>query len=326
LGTIVRDLAGTTLADLAQPGQRVELLEGGRGGKGNAALVSRSNVAPNFAEQGEYGEEQDFIFELKLIADAALIGFPNAGKSTLISRVSAARPKIADYPFTTLEPNLGVVEIDDRRFVLADIPGLIEGAADGKGLGHDFLRHAERARVLVILLDPSDLQETDCVNQLATLRGELMAHDPALAARAEVIAVAKSDLGDRDEIVDRLRAVGADPMVISGVTGEGLGPFLHAVADEVDRAEREAPEGEGFILHRPGASPFEIVREGDQWVISGRLAERAVALDDLTKPEAADYAARRLAAVGVDDALRAAGAEPGDEVRIGDIVFEFSED
>jgi GTP-binding protein len=197
LGTIVRDLAGTTLADLAQPGQRVELLEGGRGGKGNAALVSRSNVAPNFAEQGEYGEEQDFIFELKLIADAALIGFPNAGKSTLISRVSAARPKIADYPFTTLEPNLGVVEIDDRRFVLADIPGLIEGAADGKGLGHDFLRHAERARVLVILLDPSDLQETDCVNQLATLRGELMAHDPALAARAEVIAVAKSDLGDR---------------------------------------------------------------------------------------------------------------------------------
>jgi GTP-binding protein len=326
LGTVVRELDGTVVADLAQPGQRIVVLEGGRGGKGNAALVSRSNVAPSFSEQGEYGEQRDFILELKLIADAALIGFPNAGKSTLISRVSAARPKVADYPFTTLEPHLGVVEIDDRRFVLADIPGLIEGAADGRGLGHEFLRHAERARVLVVLLDPSPLQEADCLEQLATLRAELEAHDPDLAARQEIVVVSKSDLGEEADVVDRLEVAGVHPHVVSGVTGEGLPPLLHAIADAVERAERESPDGKGYVLHRPGVAPFEIHREHDRWIVTGRLAERAVALDDLTTPEAADFAARRLAAAGVDDALRAAGAEPGDEVQIGEIVFEFSED
>jgi GTP-binding protein len=326
VGTLVREPNGTVIADLAQPGQRVTVLNGGRGGKGNAALVSRNNVAPNFSEQGEYGETKEIILELKLIADAALIGFPNAGKSTFISRVSAARPKIADYPFTTLEPNLGVVEVDDRRFVLADIPGLIEGAADGKGLGHAFLRHAERARALVILLDPSPLQEVDCLAQLGVLRSELAAHDPALAARAEVVAVAKLDLGDVSDTVERLRDIGVEPFVISSVTGSGLTPMLHAIADAVERAERDTPMGEGFVLHRPGPTGFEIHREEERWVVTGRLAERAVALDDLTKPEAADFAARRLAAAGVDEALRRLGAEPGDEVQIGDIVFEFSDE
>jgi len=328
VGTMIRDLDGTLLADLARPGQRVQLLEGGRGGKGNAALVSRTNVAPTFAEQGEYGEERDFVFELKLLADAALIGFPNAGKSTLIARVSAARPKIADYPFTTLEPNLGVVEIDDRRFIMADIPGLIEGAASGRGLGHDFLRHAERARVLVILLDPSELQETDCLGQLEVLRAELAAHDPALAARAEVVAVAKAELlSDEVAMLEELRDQGKiEPMLVSAVTGRGLGPFLHRVADEVERAERGAPDRAGYTLHRPGLPSIEIVRDGERWVVLGKLAERAVALDDLTRPEAADYAARRLASAGVDEALRAAGAEAGDEVQIGDIVFEFTDD
>lgn len=326
LGTIVRELDGTVLADLAQPDQNVTVLVGGRGGKGNAALVSRANVAPTFSEQGEYGETKDVVFEIKLIADAALIGYPNAGKSTLISRVSAARPKIADYPFTTLEPNLGVVDVDERRFVLADIPGLIEGAADGKGLGHEFLRHAERARALVILLDPSPLQESDCLEQLAVLRHELASHNEALAARAEVVAVSKLDLGSVDETVQRLRDVGIEPFVISAVTGEGLTPMMHAIADAVERAEREMPEGEGYVLHRPSPPGFEIHRDGERWVVTGRMAERAVALDDLTKPEAADFAARRLAAAGVDYALRRLGAVPGDEVQIGEIVFEFSDD
>lgn len=325
-GTIVREADGTVIADLAQPGQRVTVLEGGRGGKGNAALVSRAHVAPGFAEQGEYGETQDVVFELKLIADAALIGFPNAGKSTLISRVSAARPKIADYPFTTLEPNLGVVEVGDRRFVLADIPGLIEGAAEGKGLGHEFLRHAERARALVVLLDPSPLQERGCLEQLAILRGELAAHSEELAAREEIVVVSKADLGDEGAVVERLRAIGVEPFVISSVTGYGLQPMLHAIADVVERAVRDAPEGEGFLLHRPVPVGFEIRREGEVWVVSGRQAERAVALDDLTKPAAAEFAARRLKAAGIDDALRRLGAEPGDEVQIGEIVFEFSED
>jgi GTP-binding protein len=326
VGTIVRDPDGTVIADLAQPDQRVTLVTGGRGGKGNSALVSRANVAPNFAEQGEYGESRDFVLELKLLADAALIGYPNAGKSTFISRVSAAKPKIADYPFTTLEPNLGVVEVDDRRFVLADIPGLIEGAAEGKGLGHAFLRHAERARALVVLLDPSPLQEADCLEQLQVLRAELEAHDPALAARAEIVAVSKFDLGQVDSTVEQLRVAGVAPYVVSAVTGDGVEELLHAIADAVDRAERDAPPDEGFQLHRPVPPTFAIERQGKRWVVSGRLAERAVALDDLTKPEAADHAARRLASAGVDTALREAGAMPGDEVQIGEIVFEFSDD
>lgn len=326
VGTVIRDPDGTVIADLAQPDQHVTLVTGGRGGKGNAALVSRANVAPNFAEQGEYGDTRDFVFELKLLADAALIGYPNAGKSTFVSRVSAAKPKIADYPFTTLEPNLGVVEIDDRRFVLADIPGLIEGAAEGKGLGHAFLRHAERARALVVLLDPSPLQDADCLEQLQVLRSELAAHDPALAARAEIVAVSKLDLGEIDSTVDGLRANGVDPHLVSAVSGEGVEELLHAIADAVDRAVREAPPDEGFQLHRPVPPTFAIERQGERWVVTGRLAERAVALDDLTKPEAADYAARRLASAGVDTALREAGAEPGDEVQIGEIVFEFSDD
>lgn len=326
LGTVIRDEEGVVVADLVEAHQQVTALEGGRGGRGNAALVSRAHRAPNFCEQGEYGEGAWFEFELKLLADAALVGFPNAGKSTLISRVSAARPKIADYPFTTLEPNLGVVSIDDREFVFADIPGLIEGAAAGKGLGHEFLRHVERARALVILLDPSPLQTENLLRQYDVLIDELARHSVELAERPRVIAVNKGDLPDVAHEADALESAIEKPVyAISAITGAGLEPLLHAVADAVDLAVREAPEREGFVLHRPVRSGFEVYRDGDVWVIEGRVAERAVGLDDLTKPEAADYAAARLARIGVDDALREAGAEPGDEVRIGDLVFEFEE-
>jgi GTP-binding protein len=327
IGTVVRDDAGTMLADLARPGQQIIVVEGGRGGKGNAALVSPAHVAPNFAEQGEYGPEVEITLELKLLADAAIIGLPNAGKSTLISRVSAARPKIADYPFTTLEPNLGVVSLDDREFVVADIPGLIEGAADGKGLGHAFLRHAERARALLILLDPSPLQTEPVDAQLEILRSELEKHSPALATRPVVVAVSKGDLPESADAIASLEGQVEEPVLaFSAVTGVGIDALMYAVADAVDLAEREAPEREGFILHRPVPHGFEIAREDGMWVVSGIAAERAVALDDLTAPEAADFAAARLARVGVDDALRAAGAVAGDDVRIGDIVFEFQDD
>jgi len=326
LGTVVRDEAGVVIADLVEAGQQVTVLEGGRGGRGNAALVSRLHRAPNFCEQGEYGEGAWFEFELKLLADAALVGFPNAGKSTLISRVSAARPKIADYPFTTLEPNLGVVTVAGREFVFADIPGLIEGAADGKGLGHEFLRHIERARALVFLLDPSPLQTESLVRQYDVLVGELAGHSPELVQRPRVIAVNKGDLPDVVPDVEVLEdEFGQQVFAISAITGSGIEPLLHAVADAVDLAVRQAPEREGFILHRPVRSGFEVYREGNVWVVEGRVAERAVGLDDLTKPEAADYAAARLARIGVDDALREAGAVPGDEVRIGDLVFEYQE-
>lgn len=327
IGTVVRDHDDVILADLAKPGFVVTLVEGGRGGRGNASLVSRRHHAPSFAEQGEYGEERMFTFELKLIADAALIGFPNAGKSTMISRVSAARPKIADYPFTTLEPSLGVVEVGDRVFVMADIPGLIEGAANGRGLGHAFLRHAERARVLVIQLDPSPLQTDDAERQLEVLTDELGRHDPALAVRPRVFVVAKADLPDAAEVVERLSKIVSEPIhLVSAVTGVGIVPLLHAIADRVEESESTAQERDAYVRHRPAPPSFEISRDGDRWIVAGRRAVRAVALDDLTRPEAADLAARRLSRAGVDAALRHAGAQPGDEVQIGDIVFEFTED
>jgi len=327
VGTVVRDAVGTVLADLTEPGARALLQQGGRGGRGNAALVGPRHVAPTFAEQGEYGEEAEFTFELKLLADAAIIGFPNAGKSTLISRVSAARPKVAPYPFTTLEPNLGVVEVDDRQFVLADIPGLVEGAAEGRGLGHAFLRHAERARALLLLLDPSPLQETSVARQHGVLLGELQRHDPILAARPRVVAVNKADIPEAAEAAAALEAaLGRPVFLVSAITGAGLPALMHAVADLVEEAVRAAPQRPGYLLHRPAPPGFTVRREGERWVVTGKAAERAVALDDLTVPEAADFAARRLSRAGVDEALRRAGARPGDEVQIGDLVFEFEEE
>jgi GTP-binding protein len=324
-GTVVRDASGTVIADLAVAGQRVTVLKGGRGGLGNAALAGPRRLAPSYSEQGEYGAAADFVFELKVVADAAIIGFPNAGKSTLISRVSAARPKVADYPFTTTVPHLGVVDVSGRRFVLADIPGLIEGAAEGRGLGHVFLRHVERCRALLFLLDPSPLQGLSCARQLGILRDELRRHDPSLADRPALVAVGKADLPEAGEQVRALEAAGVDALAVSGVTGAGVEALMHALADLLGTIDRRG-EGEGFILHRPVGEGFTVDRVEGRWIVSGRRAERAVALDDLTKPEAADLAARRLARAGVDAELRRLGAVPGDEVQIGTIVFEFRDD
>ncbi|HJQ77352.1 MAG TPA: GTPase ObgE [Acidimicrobiia bacterium] len=321
LGTVVLDESGTVIADLVEEGQEVVAVRGGRGGLGNAAFVSPTNRAPNLAEQGEYGPEEWFTLEIKLLADAALIGFPNAGKSTFISRVSAAKPKIADYPFTTLEPNLGVVSFEGREFVLADIPGLIQGAAEGRGLGHEFLRHTERARVLVILLDPAETQVEPPAGQLSILRREIESYSPELAARPSLVVMNKADLPGAGEAAEDLGA-----MAVSALTGEGVDETLHAIADLVDEAERVAPERRGYVLHRPLGPTFTITREGGAWRVSGKGAERAVGFADLTLIEAADTAARRLARLGVDQALDAAGAQPGDEVRIGDLAFEYTPD
>lgn len=327
LGTLVRDTAGTLVADLVEPGQRIVVAEGGRGGRGNAAFVTTARRAPTFSEQGEYGSETWITLELKLIADAALIGYPNAGKSTLISRVSAAKPKIADYPFTTLEPNLGVVDLEDRQFVLADIPGLIEGAASGKGLGHEFLRHTERARVLIVLLDPSPLQDLPVSDQHEVLVRELAAHSSELSQRPRLVAINKCEtIDDIAPYVEWAGTAGVEVHFCSAITGEGLDTLMYAVADAVDLAERAAPEREGFVLHRPLPPSFAVVRRNDEWVVEGRAAERAIALDDLTVPEAADFAAARLRRLGVDDALQAAGAEAGDDVRIGELVFTYDPD
>ncbi len=318
LGTVVSDDDGLILADLVEHGQRVTVLEGGRGGRGNAAFLSPRMRAPTICEQGEYGTEAWFTLEMKLLADAALVGYPNAGKSTFIARASAAKPKIADYPFTTLEPNLGVVEIGDRQFVLADIPGLIEGAAEGKGLGHEFLRHVERARVLVILLDPSPVQVDPPDRQLQVLLGELEGFSPELMTRPRLVVVNKVDLEGAAETAAALEALS-----MSSVTGDGVADVLHRIADLVGVAQREAPEREGYVLHRPAGEGFTFRKEAGSWIVEGAAAVRAVRFSDLTNPQAAELAARRLQRLGVDQALADAGAEAGDTVRIGEIEFEF---
>ncbi|MCA1736716.1 MAG: GTPase ObgE [Actinobacteria bacterium] len=320
LGTVISEPDGTLLADLVEPGHQVTVLKGGRGGRGNAAFVSPRLKAPAIAEQGEYGSEVAFALELKLAADAALIGFPNAGKSTIISSVSASKSKVGDYPFTTLEPHLGLVAIDDREFIMADIPGLIEGAGDGKGLGHEFLRHVERARVLVIVLDPSPLQTEPVDLQLAILSGELERFLPELALRPRLMVISKGDL---PEAAAAQRLV-PEAMVISVLSGLGVGRFLHATADLIGLAVKATPDRPGFVLHRPAVSDLRVEREGDGWRVEGVSAHRAVAFADLTDPDAARLAAERLARVGVDAALVRAGARPGDEVRIGELVLEFS--
>jgi GTPase len=319
LGTMVIDEQGTVLADLVEPGHRLVAVKGGRGGRGNAAFVSPKLRAPAIAEQGEYGPEGWFTFELKLAADAALIGFPNAGKSTLISTVSAAKPKVADYPFTTLQPHLGVVAVDEREFVLADIPGLIEGAADGKGLGLEFLRHVERARVLVILLDPSPLQSQPVEEQLRILLNELERYLPELVDRPRLVVISKADLSEASEAARKVPGA----LMVSAATRAGLDRFLHATADLVDQAMKASPDRPGFVLHRPLVVDLDVRREGNVWVVEGQSARRAVAFADLTVPAAARMASQRLARIGVDRALLEAGAEPGDDVRIGDLVFEF---
>jgi GTP-binding protein len=319
-GTMVRDQDGIVLADLVNPGDRWMAAEGGRGGRGNSRFLSNRRRAPAFAEQGEEGEERWLRLELKLMADVALVGFPSVGKSTLISVISAAKPKIADYPFTTLEPNLGVVRLDDdTQFVVADLPGLIEGASEGKGLGHQFLRHVERARVLVLLLDLSVTAEHSPAEQERILLAELGGYQPDLLERPRVVVGSRADLAADDVDFDGLR--------IAAVTGAGLRPLLGAMAAGVKEARAQLPEPDAFVVHRPVAEGYRIDRDDSgAWFVVGRQAERAVALSDLTQIDALDEAHRRLKAIGVDKALARAGARDGDTVHIGRLTLEYEED
>jgi GTPase len=325
-GTVVQDRDGTVLADLVHAGDRYLAAEGGRGGRGNARFLSNRRRAPTFAEQGEEGEERWLRLELKLLADVALVGFPNVGKSTLISRISAAKPKVADYPFTTLEPHLGVVRLDDGyEFVVADIPGLIEGASEGRGLGDRFLRHIERARVLCLLLDLAPVAERPPAEQLEVLLAELGAYQPELLERERVVVGSRADLVARGGDGDRAPGAELD-LRVSAVTGAGMPQLMGRLADAVRRAREALPEPSQFVVHRPVRAGYEVVREGGGWAVEGREATRAVALSDLTRPDALAEAHRRLRRLGVDRALARAGARPGDPVRIGSLVFDYEDD
>jgi GTP-binding protein len=317
-GTVARSLDGVVLADLAEVGDRWLAAKGGQGGRGNARFLSNRRRAPSFAEQGETGEERWLNLELKLMADVALVGFPNAGKSTLISRISAAKPKVADYPFTTLEPHLGVVRFDDQELVVADIPGLIEGASEGKGLGHQFLRHIERSRVLLVLVDLASSEGRLPDEQERVLLDELGRYQPALLERPRVVVGSKADMaGD---------VAWAGPR-ISGITGEGLPALLGRLAELVALARAEQPDAGTFVIHRPEPGGVAVDRDVDgAFIVRGRPAERAVALSDLTNVQALNYAQQRLRSLGVDRALSRAGARPGDVVRVGKFEFEYEPD
>jgi len=314
-GTLVKDANGVMLADLVHEGDRYLAAQGGRGGRGNARFLNNRRRAPAFAEQGEAGDERWLHLELKLMADVALVGFPNVGKSTLISVLSAAKPKIADYPFTTLEPSLGVVRVDDTtEFVVADVPGLIEGASEGKGLGHQFLRHVERARVLCVLVDTAWRSNAlpEPVEQERVLLRELGNYQPDLLNRSRVVVGSRADIGECSL-----------PLCVSAVTRQGLDELVRRLATEVKAARATVDGPAAFIVHRPVAQGFRIEREGNAWRVVGRQAERAVALSDLTNPDALAYAQRRLQKMGVDRALARAGVSEGELVRIGDFEFEY---
>jgi len=317
-GTQVKTRDGELLADLVRHGDRYLAARGGSGGRGNARFLSNARRAPGFAEQGEYGEEHWLRFEVKLLADAALVGFPNAGKSTLIAAVSAAKPKIADYPFTTLEPNLGVVRFRDHEYVLADIPGLIEGAAEGRGLGHEFLRHVERARVLVLLVDLAPVDERAPEEQARILLAELGRYQPELLDRPRLLVASKVDVATHP--------APADALPISAVTRQGLDELLGRLGTLIGEARDAEPEPEPFVVLRPAEEGFSVVRDDDgAWRVAGRSAERVVAMADLTNVEAMEYVQHRLRTMGVERALARAGAQEGDLVRIGPVELDYVE-
>ena len=317
-GTVIKDFDGELLADLVTAGDRWLAAGGGHGGRGNARFLSNKRRAPAFAEQAEIGEEKWLRLELKLMADVALVGFPNAGKSTLISRISAAKPKVASYPFTTLTPHLGVVRRnDDFEMVVADIPGLIEGAASGKGLGHQFLRHVERARVLLILVDLADVEGKSPSEQKEILTRELGDYDATLLNRPRIVVGTKSD-------VATLPWTGP---TISAVTGQGIDTLVGELRQLVEQARATDEQPTQYVVHKPVPEGIKVIRHDDgTFEVLGRQAIRAVALSDLTDIDAMSHAQERLQQLRVPRALARAGATAGDVVVIGSFQFEYEPD
>jgi GTPase len=315
--------------DLALPGQRLLAARGGKGGLGNVHFTTSTRQAPRIAEYGEPGQELTIELELKLIADVGLVGFPNAGKSTLLSVISAAQPKIASYPFTTLQPNLGMVTVGDYdRFVVADIPGLIEGAHTGVGLGHDFLRHIERTRVIIHVVDAAGVDGRDPLDDFFQINAELRQYRPELADRPQVLALNKLDLPEAQANLDRLRRElpvdRADLIPIAAATREGVDALLRRVAErlrELPAVARPPSDEEQLQLEwgLPVVDPndFEIEREGERWRVRGVKIERLVAMTNFDQPEAVDRVQRVLDASKISDALLKAGLQEGDTVVIG---------
>lgn len=319
------------LYDLTLHGQRVVVAKGGRGGRGNCHFKNPVRQAPGFAEKGEPGEERELRLELKLLADVGLLGFPNVGKSTFISRVSAARPKIGDYPFTTLVPNLGVVQVEDESFVVADIPGIVEGASEGAGLGHQFLRHVERTRVLLHILDLGGVTGRDPAEDYFALNRELSAFSPTLADLPQIVALNKMDMTGAEERAAEVRAALPEGVLVfemSAATGAGVRDVVYALAERLREIPKPAvaPEAEleTAYIGPPEPEVWEVRREDDgAWAVVGKPIEKLVAMTDLDREESVRKLHRQLQARGVLDQLRDMGAEVGDTVRIGPTEFDY---
>ncbi len=336
-GTVVSDAdTGEIIADLTEHGQRAIIAKGGRGGRGNTRFATPANPAPELSEKGEPGVERNIIMELKLLADVGLVGFPSVGKSTLLASVSAARPKIAEYHFTTIVPNLGVVETEDgRSFVMADLPGLIEGAHEGVGLGHQFLRHIERTRVIVHVIDMSGQEGRDPYEDYVTINKELEEYNLRLTERPQIIAASKMDMPDSEENFQAFKEkLEEDVQIfpISSVTREGLRELLYAVADKIEETPEfplehdEDQTGIHRVLykHETEKEEFMISRESDgTFVVTGEKLEKLFKMTDFSRDESVKRFARQLRAMGVDEALRQRGAEDGDIVRLMEYEFEF---
>ncbi len=337
-GTIVTDAEdGSIIADLVEHGQTAIIAKGGRGGRGNCRFATPSNPAPELSEKGEPGVHREINLELKVLADAGLVGFPSVGKSTLLSVVSAAKPKIADYHFTTLVPNLGMVETDDHRaFVLADLPGLIEGAHQGVGLGHQFLRHIERTRVIIHVIDMSGLEGREPYEDFLTINEELEQYNLRLTERPQIIVANKMDMPESEENLkvfkEKLNDNNALIFPISALTRTGLDGLLHAVVDMLETTpefpmhEIEDEDKENSVLYKyeGQAAEFEVTREDDgAFVLSGYTIERLFKMTDFNFDQSVRKFARQLRGMGVDDELRKRGAKDGDTVRLLDFEFEF---
>jgi GTPase len=337
-GTVVTDAeSGEVIADLTEHGQRAVIARGGRGGRGNTRFATPANPAPELSEHGEPGQERDVVLELKLLADVGLVGFPSVGKSTLLSVVSSARPKIAEYHFTTIVPNLGMVETEDgRSFVMADLPGLIEGAHSGVGLGHQFLRHIERTRVIVHVIDMAAVEGRDPFEDYLTINKELKEYNLRLTERPQIIVANKMDMPDAEENLKKFKEqLDEDYPIfpISALTRQGLRDLLFAVADKVEETpefplshEEEEDTGVHRVLYKHEAEQTEFVITRDPagvFVVSGDAIEKLFKMTDFSRDESVRRFARQLRGMGVDDALREKGAKDGDTVKLLDYEFEF---
>lgn len=333
LGTVISDEnTGLIIADLIKTGDKVIVAKGGRGGRGNIAFATRTNPAPDFAENGEPGEYRKIKLELKLMADVGLVGMPSVGKSTFISKVSAARPKIADYPFTTLKPNLGVVRTgDNRSFVIADLPGLIEGAALGHGLGDQFLKHAQRTRVLAHIIDMSGYTGRDPYDDYTIINRELLSFDENMMKKPQIVIANKMDSEfAADNLIKFKEKVDVPVYEISAINGQGIDKVLYKLADLLDSIPKnnlfEEEKFESHVIYKfKEEKPFTIVKEGNTYIIKGDLPEKFLRMSRFDTDEAVLRFANKLKKLGIDEELRNMGIEEGDTVKILDYEFEFVE-